>query len=197
MNDRSGLNLFNLFMTVLLALAAGAIGVFLVLATAGVFTPDAAFDGLFSEIIARLDDSDGAQSAINYVIGTALVVFAFLVIMVQVAVFTRTDRLIVIQDSSDGRVTVARESIRDLAERTMRADQSVVSCKCSLDESEEQLVISCRAGIAMGADIPRVAAEAKQRTKAAVENLLGVHVREVIVDGKYIGSRSGRLVAAE
>jgi hypothetical protein len=197
MRQRSGLNLFNLLMTTLLALAAGAIGVLLMMATAGVFVPDRSFGGSLASLIDELETGDATRTTIYYAIGIAMVMAGFLVLLVQVMLIGRKEPMVLIRESPEGAVRVLRQSIRELAERTMCADRAVVSCGCSLDESDGGLVVECRPKIIMGSDMTKVTTDGQRRTKEAVERLLGIRVREVSVNARYIGARKGRLVAAE
>lgn len=197
MDDRIGLISFNLFMTALLALAVAAAGVLVILATAGVFTPDQTFDGLFAELITRLETADTNQEIVNYAIGAALVLVGFVIGMVQVALFTGRERLMIIQDSPQGTVRIARDSIAELVERKMCEDRAVSSCHSSIDEKEGELDIECSARVQMGADMTKVTTEGQRRVKEAVESLLSVHVRGVAVKAKYVTNRKGRLITVE
>jgi hypothetical protein len=197
MRERIGLNIFNLLMAILLALAGGSVGTLLVLATAGVFVPEQTFGGVFASLIDELETGDAIHATIYYMVGVAMVLAGSLVLFIQVALIGRKERLVIIKDSPDGTVTVVKQSIRELAERTMCVDRAVISCSCSLDESDGGLIVKCRPKIMMGSDMTKVTAEGQQRTKEAVERLLGIRVLEVTVNAQYTGARKGRLVTAE
>jgi hypothetical protein len=94
------------------------------------------------------------------------------------------DTAIRIRDDGLGRVTMRRESVRDLIHHTTAQLPDVLQVDPQIDIGQQGLTIACRTSLTPDAHIPQVSAELQSRIKETVEQHLGMKVATVSVQAQ-------------
>jgi hypothetical protein len=124
------------------------------------------------------------SAALIATLGAIFVVVLGLMLLVYELRLAPQDPTIRVRDDGLGRVTVRRESVRDLIRHTTAQLPDVLQVDPQIDIGQQGLTIACRTSLTPDAHIPQVSAELQSRVKQAVEQHLGMKVANVTVQAQ-------------
>jgi hypothetical protein len=182
------MNIFNRMVVILLDLVLLAGAILMLLITFGAVTAQQVLPagtaetgvGQWLASFATMPPS----TALFATLGAALVVVLGLILLVYELRLSPQDTTIRIRDDGLGRVTVRRESVRDLIRHTAAQLPDVLQVDTRIDIGQQGLTIACRTSLTPDAHIPQVSAELQSRIKQAVEQHLGMKVANITVQAQ-------------
>ncbi len=175
------MNLFNRAVVSLLALVLLVASAVVLLVALGVVRPEQLplgpwiQDGL--AVLARRERPEW-QWAIG--IGLGLLTLSLLVLFLELRP-RREAAPLTIKQNGAGRVTVARDGVRELATREASRVTGVMEARSHVEERADGLEILCQLSVDPTASVPQLSQEVQERTKAAIEHHLGRRVTKVSV----------------
>jgi len=181
-------NIFNRMVVILLDLVLLASAILVLLITFGVVTAQQVLPGGTAETVVGQWLASFAtmppSAALLATLGAALVVVLGLILLVYELRPAPQDTTIRIRDDGLGRVTIRRESVRDLINHTTAQLPDVLQVDTRIDTGQQGLNIACRTALTPDAHIPQVSAELQSRIKQTVEQHLGMKVANVSVQAQ-------------
>ncbi len=119
-------------------------------------------------------------------VGITIVLFllALLLLFIELRPEPRAAPRITLKQDGLGRVTVALDGVRELANREAGRVPGVVSVRSRVEEDPTGLRILCRISVDPAMSVPELAQELQERLKGAVEHHLGLPVTQVSVDAQ-------------
>jgi hypothetical protein len=182
------MNIFNRMVVILLDLVLLAGAILMLLITFGVVTTQQVLPGGTAETVVGQWLASFAtlppSAALIATLGAALVLVLGLILLVYELRLAPQDTTIRVRDDGLGRVTVRRESVRDLIRHTTAQLPDVLQVDPQIDTGQQGLTIACRTSLTPDAHIPQVSAELQSRIKQAVEQHLGMKVANVTVQAQ-------------
>jgi hypothetical protein len=182
------MNIFNRMVVILLDLVLLAGAILILLITFGVVTTQQVLPGGTAETVVGQWLASFAtlppSVALIATLGAALVLVLGLILLVYELRLAPQDTTIRVRDDGLGRVTVRRESVRDLIRHTIAQLPDVLQVDPQIDTGQQGLTIACRTSLTPDAHIPQVSAELQSRVKQAVEQHLGMKVANVTVQAQ-------------
>ena len=136
----------------------------------------------------------------SWVVGVCIVLLlvGLLLLFLELRPGPREAPRITLKRDGLGRVTVARDGVRELVDREAGRVAGVMEVRSRVEEDPAGLRILCRVSVDPTASVPEVTQELQERLKAVVEHHLGRPVAEVSVDAQVAplvsDRRSGRRV---
>jgi len=182
------MNIFNRIVVILLDLVLLAGAVLVLLITFGVVTaqqvlPGGTVETPLGQWVASFAKMPPSTMVVA-TLGAGLVVVLGLVLLVAELRQAPRDTAIRIRDDGLGRVTMRRESVRDLIRYTTALLPDVLQVDPRIDIGQQGLTIVCRTALTPDAHILQVSAELQSRIKQTVEQHLGMKVANVTVQAQ-------------
>lgn len=186
------MSVLNRIIVSMVALVLAAISIIGILVTVNAVSPDVMPTDWFDVPFERAADTTGGKEVAIIVV---CVLIALLMVGLLFAELIRLKKHVIVNISSTeaGIVTVDRDSIILLAEKTALGAHNVSVATCNVVETGLGLIISCRAYVALGSSIPDVSKEVQEKIREAVEQLTGLTVSEVNVTTRYAKAETKRL----
>ena len=99
--------------------------------------------------------------------------------------------LFLLSSTDHGIATIDKNSICDLAESTALTFHNVRDVICKVGkQGPDFMMVSCKATLALGTNMPEITAELQSKIKESVEELTGLTVLQVNVKSKYESGRN-------
>lgn len=189
------MNVFNRLLVILadLIVLAGAICVLLVIT--GAYTPgEIAPTPWFLDRLRPYATLD--PTTWNWTLGIciAILVVGLLLLIAELWPGSREPRRLLVKQDGIGAVTVARESVREIADWEAGRVEGVMESASQVTDGSNGLLIHCRLSLAPDASAVEVTQQVQDRVKAAVEHHVGRHVSQVAVDSQLASLSDGRRV---
>ena len=193
------MNVFNRLLLILLDLlllvTAGAV----LLTTLGVTQPkQLAPTPWFVDRLVPFTQLDPTTRGWTVGVSIVLLLLGLLLLFFELRPGPRQAPRIMLKQDGLGRVTMARDGVRELADREAGQVAGVMEVRSHVEEDAAGLRILCRLSVDPTRSVPEVTQELQERLKAAVEHHLGRPVAEVRVDAQVAplvsDRRAGRRV---
>ena len=113
-------------------------------------------------------------------IGLGLLALSLLLLLLELRP-RREAAPLTIKQNGAGRVTVARDGVRELVTREASRVTGVMEARSHVEERANGLHILCHLSVDPTASVPQLSQEVQERIKAAIEHHLGRHVTKVSV----------------
>ena len=186
------MSVFNRLVVVIVSIAILSAAVVTALVAAGVSTPDVLLYGWFESQLQTVANASGSSVAGIIAISVAIALGMIAILFFEI-VPLRTPTSFLISSTQEGIITIDIESVCALAEATRGTIHSVRNIKCSIRESAEGLLISCRASVVLGTNMPEVGAELQSKIKESVEHFTSLPVAQVDIKLRYESVEARRL----
>jgi len=179
------MNVFNRLLLILLDLlllvTAGAV----LLTTLGVTQPkQLAPTPWFVDRLVPFTQLDPITRGWTVGVSIVLLLLGLLLLFFELRPGPRQAPRIMLKQDGLGRVTMARDGVRELADREAGQVAGVMEVRSHVEEDAAGLRILCRLSVDPTRSVPEVTQELQERLKAAVEHHLGRPVAEVRVDAQ-------------
>jgi len=179
------MNVFNRLLLILLDLlllvTAGAV----LLTTLGVTQPkQLAPTPWFVDRLVPFTQLDPTTRGWTVGVSIVLLLLGLLLLFFELRPGPRQAPRIMLKQDGLGRVTMARDGVRELADREAGQVAGVMEVRSHVEEDAAGLRILCRLSVDPTRSVPEVTQELQERLKAAVEHHLGRPVAEVRVDAQ-------------
>jgi hypothetical protein len=112
-----------------------------------------------------------------------LILVGLLLLVLELRPAPRAPQITLKQDGL-GRVTVARDGVRELVDREASRVAGVMEVRSHIEEDARGLRILCRLSVDPTGSVPEMTQQLQERLKAVVEHHLGRPVAEVSVDAQ-------------
>ena len=175
------MNLFNRVVVSLLALLLLVASGLVLLVVLGLVRPEQLplgpwiQDGL--AVLARRERPEW-----GWAIGISLALLPLTLLLLLLELRLRREAApLTIKQNGAGRITVAREGVRELVTREASRVTGVMEASSRLEEGADGLRILCRVSVDPTASVPQLSQEVQERVKAAIEHHLGRPVTQVTV----------------
>jgi hypothetical protein len=182
------MNTFNRIVVIVLDLVLLAGAIIMLLITFGVVIAQQVLPGGTAETVVGQWLASFAtmppSATLITTLGTALVIVLGLILLFYELRPAPQDTTIRIRDDGLGRVTVRRESVRDLILHTTAQLPDVLQVDPRIAIGQQGLTIACRTALTPDAHIPHVSADLQARIKQTVEQHLGMKVANVSVQAQ-------------
>ena len=186
------MSVFNRVVVVVISVVLLVGAVVTLLVSTGVSNPDILPFGWFeSQLEGAAAATGGGAAAIIIVSG--IIALGLLILLIFEFVPLQKSIPLLIDSNDYGIITIDKESVCLLAEKTAASFQNVRSAKCSLVEGTEGLVVSCRPLVALITNVPELSVEVQAKIKEIVEQLTGLAVAQVNIKAKYETGEARRL----
>jgi hypothetical protein len=185
-------SVFNRVVVVVISVVILVGAVVTLLVSTGVSNPDILPFGWFETQLTGAAAATGGSAAIITIV-SGIIALGLLILIIFEFIPIQKAVSLLISSNDYGIVTIDRESVCLLAEKTSASFQNVRSAKCSLVEGTEGLVISCRPSVALITNIPELSVEVQAKIKEIVEQLTGLAVAQVNIKAKYETGEARRL----
>jgi len=139
----------------------------------------------FTQLDPMLFDWTVGASAVLFLVSLALLV-------IELRPERRAAPRITLKQDGLGRVTVARDGVRELSDREAGRIAGVMSARSQVEEAPTGLRIQCRISVDPARSVPEMSQELQERLKAVVEHHLGLPVAQVSVDAQVAPLPSDR-----
>jgi uncharacterized alkaline shock family protein YloU len=108
------------------------------------------------------------------------------------ALLTRLPPALMLRHTPEGSVTVAVDSIRELASREAREIEGVRDSRTAVAASSRGIRLTCRILVDQSVSVPQLADEVQSRLRSAIERVLGEPVQDVSVAAQTTPFADGR-----
>jgi hypothetical protein len=189
-------NVFNRLLIILLdllmLLAAGAV----LMTALGITRPEQlAPTPWFLDRLALFPELDPGSWSWAVGVSILLLLLGLLLLFLELRPEPHQPPRIILRQDGLGRVTVARDGVRELVDREATRVAGVMEVRSSIEEDAAGLRILCRLSADPTASVPAMTQELQERLKAVVEHHLGRPVAEVAVDTQVAPLVNGRRAA--
>lgn len=186
------MSVFNrvVVVTISVVILIGAVVTLLV--STGVSAPDILPFGWFETQLQRVTEASVGGIAATLLV-SIIIALGMLTLLFFEFIPIRKTAILVINSTEKGSVTIDRESVCLLAEKTAITSRGVHAAKCSLAEGSEGLAISCRTSAVLVSNIPELSTELQGKIKDIVEELTGLAVAQVDINARYVPGEARRL----
>ena len=179
------MNVFNRLLIILLDLlllvAAGAV----LLTALGLTRPEQlALPPWFVDRLVPFTQLDPTSWSWAVGISVVLLLVGLLLLFLELRPGPRAAPRITLKQDGLGRVTVARDGVRDLVDREAGRVAGVMEVRSHVEEDRAGLRILCRLSVDPTRSVPEMTQELQERLKAVIEHHLGWPVAEVRVDAQ-------------
>ncbi len=113
-----------------------------------------------------------------------LILVGLLLLVLELRPAPRAVPRITLKQDGLGRVTVARDGVRELVDREASRVAGVMEVRSHIEEDARGLRILCRLSVDPTGSVPEMSLQLQERLKAVVEHHLGRPVAEVSVDAQ-------------
>jgi hypothetical protein len=138
----------------------------------------------FADRLVTFTQLDPTNRSLTLGVCLALIVVALLLLFLELRHGPRGVRQITLKEDALGRVTVALDEVRQLADHEAGRVPGVTRARSHVETEPPGLSISCRVSVDPASSIPDMTDELRKRLKAAVEHHLGLAVTQVSVDAQ-------------
>lgn len=178
--------IFNRLLIILLAFAALMAATAVLLTTLGVIQPVqvAPAGGWFAERLVPFTQLDSTTWGATVVVTLVLIVLALLLLLLELRQGPRAARRITLKDDELGRVTVALDGLRALADREAGQVAGVTRARSHVEAEPPGVRISCHVSVDPASSVPAMTQELRERLTAAVEHHVGLAVTRLVVDAQ-------------
>jgi len=185
-------SVFNRVVVVVISVVILVGAVVTLLVSTGVSNPDILPFGWFESQLTGAAEATGGGAATTIIVSGIIALGLLILLIFEFVPLQKTVPLL-ISSNEYGIVTIDKESVCLLAEKTSASFQNVRSAKCNLVESTEGLVIACRPSVALITNVPELSVEVQAKIKEIVEQLTGLAVARVNIKAKYETGEARRL----
>jgi uncharacterized alkaline shock family protein YloU len=178
--------LFNRLLIILLALVVLVTAIAALLTTLGLIQPVqlALAGSWFVDRLLPFTQLDPATGTLTVGVSLVLIVLALLLLFLELRPGPRQARRITLKDDDSGRVTVALDGLRELADREARRVDGVLKVRSQVEQEPPGLRIACRVSVDPASSVPDMTQTLQERLKTAVEHHVGLVVSNVSVDAQ-------------
>jgi len=192
-------SVFNRLLIILLDLLLLVVAGAVLLTTLGVTPPEQlAPTPWFVDRLVPFTQLDPTSWSWAVGVSIVLLLVGLLLLFLELRPGPRGAPWITLKQDGLGRVTVARDGVRELVDREAGRVAGVMEVRSHVEEDPTGLRILCRLSVDPTGSVPEMTQELQQRLKAAVEHHLGRRVAEVSVDAQVAplvsDRRAGRRV---
>lgn len=184
------MTIFNRMVVILAAMILLAGSIITLLVATGATGPTSY--GWFSFILDKAATATGANLALTIIVSIIIGLISLIVLILELSI-PRQPTPLLINSSAEGVITINRESICILAERTASTVSNVRDVHCAIGEKVGGMVISCQAVVSLAGNVPEITAELQKAVKTEVEKLTGLPVAQIDVKTRYESSDARRL----
>ena len=186
------MSIFNRVVVVLIALVVLAGALITLLTAIGVTEPEVLLYGLFASQLRLVADTSGGTAA-TIIAVSLIIALAMLSLLFFELAPLRSPAPLLISSTEKGTTTIDVGSVCILAESAALTVHNVLSCNCSIREGLGGLLISCRASLALGSNVPEAGSGLQSKVKETIEQLIELPVARVDISTKYDSQKAGRL----
>jgi hypothetical protein len=176
------MNVFNRIVMLLLSAALLAFGIIGLLLIGGLIAPAAVSpNGVLLRqwrFFTQLNTADATTAAI---VCAVLALVGFILLILELLPRRREPAQFLVRQDGQGKVTVARSSVRDLVQFEAAAVPGVMETRQAVDGGRKGLRVRVRASIAPEAEAPKVGETLQERVQTAIQRHIGLPVAEVQV----------------
>jgi uncharacterized alkaline shock family protein YloU len=178
--------LFNRLLIILLALVVLVTAIAALLTTLGVIQPVqlALAGSWFVDRLLPFTQLDPTTGTLTVGVCLVLIVLALLLLYLELRPGRREPRRITLKNDELGRVTVALDGIRQLADREASRVEGVVRARSQVEQEPPGLRIACRVSVDPASSVPEMTETLRERLKSAVEHHVGLVVSHISVDAQ-------------
>jgi hypothetical protein len=178
--------LFNRLLIILLALVLLVTALAALLTTLGVIQPAqlALAGSWFVDRVLPFSQLDPTTGSLTVGVCLVLILLALLLLFLELRPGPRESRRITLTDDDLGRVTVALDGLRELADREARRVEGVLTARSKVEQEPPGLRIACRVSVDPAISVPDMTQALRERLKTAVEHHVGLVVSHVSVDAQ-------------
>jgi hypothetical protein len=178
--------LFNRLLIILLALVVLVTTIAALLTTLGLIQPVqlALAGSWFIDRLIPFTQLDPMTGTLTVGVCLVLIVLALLLLFLELRPGPREARRITLKDDDLGRVTVALDGLRTLANREATRVDGVLRARTQVEQEPPGLRIACRVSVDPASSVPDLTQTLRERLKAAVEHHVGLKVSHVSVDAQ-------------
>jgi uncharacterized alkaline shock family protein YloU len=180
------MSVFNRLFIILLALVLLVAAIAVLLTTLHVAQPSQAAPAgsWFVDRLTPFAQLDSSLSGWAIGVCVAFVVVAVVLLFLELRVRSRARHRVTIKEDDLGRVTLALDGVRELADHEASRVVGVNRAHSQVQEEQEGLHILCRVSVDPTSNVPEMTAELRERLKSAVEHHVGLPVTEVSVEAQ-------------
>ena len=176
--------LFNRILIILLSVVAIISAGAVLLTTLGLIQPSqaAASGSWVAERLLQFTQLDSTTWRSTVVVSLAIILLALALFVFELLPGRRAPRTITLRDDTAGKVTVALDGLRKLADREAGRVPGVVQARSDVAEDPPGLRIACRVAVDPSKSVPDMSEKLRERVKTSVEHHVGVAVTQVLVE---------------
>jgi hypothetical protein len=176
--------LFNRILIILLSVVAIITAGAVLFTALGLIQPSqaAASGSWFAERLLQFTQLDSTTLRWTVVISLAIILLALALFVFELLPGRRAPRTITLRDDKAGKVTVALDGLRKLADREAGRVPGVVQARSDVAEDPPGLRIACRVAVDPSKSVPDMSEKLRERVKTSVEHHVGVAVTQVLVE---------------
>ena len=186
------MGIFNRVAVLIISLAILAGAVITLLVATELSTPDIIGSGWLESQLQRAADATGGSAAAIIAVCVIVALGMIALLVFELSPYRKPVPLL-ISSSEKGIATIDKESVCVLAEAIAASSQYVRYVECSVKERTGGLLVTCRASVALGCNVPELSAELQSNIKQSVEQMTGLPVVQVDVKTKYESVEGKRL----
>lgn len=179
------MNAFNRLAMATVALLGLALAVGALLALAGVVTSgDLGGEGAVAVAARDLGASVGGARIVAFVVAGLVALLTLVLLWLELLPPRRRRTPFLVADTKLGRLSVEREGVCRLAEKTAEELHEVTACRFVMEDSEgdaEGIVARCVATVIAGCTVKDVATTVQERVREVVESQVGLKISGVEV----------------
>jgi hypothetical protein len=187
------ISVFNRIVVVLGALAVLA-GAIVTVGVAAHVWPPYILLGWFQPQLQLASEATTA-SRVAIVCLSAVAAVGMLALLLAELIPLRTSVVHVLSTTDKGVATIENQSLCLLAERTGETVHGVNDVDSFIRDSDDGLLIKCRAIVALGANLLEINPELKSRVRDTIQQLTGLRVARVDIKFKYNSDKRSRRVS--
>jgi hypothetical protein len=178
--------LFNRLLIILLAVVVLVAATAVLLTTLGMIQPGqlASAGSWYVDRLVPFTQLDPTTSGFTVGVCLALVVLALVLLFLELRPGPREAHRITLKDDEMGRVTVALDGLRQLADREAARIEGVTRAESRVEEQPPGLRVSCRVSVDPECSVPDMTQKLRERLKTAVEHHVGLVVTTISVDAQ-------------
>jgi len=171
---------FIILLSVVVLIVTGAV----LLTTLGLIHPEqaAASGARLTERLVQFTQLDPTTWRWTVVVSVAIILLSLLLLVVELLPGRRAPRTITLKDDKVGKVTVALDGLRKLADREAALVPGVVRARSKVMEESRGLRISCRVSVDPSENVPEMSEKLRERLKMSVQHHVGLAITQLAID---------------
>ncbi len=185
-------SIFNRVVVLIAALVILAGAVITTLVAVGISAPDVVPYGWFQTQLQRVAAATGA-GVVGIIAVSIVIALGMIAVLLLESMPLRGPSPLLISSTEVGVTTIDVDSVRTLVENAGATIHGVHDVDSTVKKCVEGLLISCRALVALGINVPEVGAELQSKIKEIVEKLTGLPVVRVDIKIRYRSKEARRL----